>query len=132
MLNTEPRAVAARYDRASGQVVIDLMNGCTYAFPAKLVQDVQGASDDDLAGVEVDGMGFKLHWPALNVDLLTPALVSGHFGTRTWMTREGTRRQPIRPYGPSHFEEMFGYFYRPRHLQWIQYPRPQRQLFSNP
>jgi hypothetical protein len=50
MLNTEPRAVAARYDRASGQVVIDLVNGCTYAFSAKLAQNLQGASDDDLAG----------------------------------------------------------------------------------
>ncbi len=50
MLNTEPRAVTARYDRASAQVVIDLVNGCTYAFSAKLAQDLQGASDDDLAG----------------------------------------------------------------------------------
>jgi hypothetical protein len=91
LLKTELRAAAARYDRASGRVIIDLTNGCSYAFPAKLVQDLQGASDDDLAGVEVDGMGFNLHWPALDVDLLTPALVSGLFGTRAWMTREFAR-----------------------------------------
>jgi hypothetical protein len=91
MLNAELRASAVRYDRASGRVIIDLSNGCTYAFPAKLVQDLQGASDDELAAVEVDGMGFNLHWPALDVDLLTPALVSGVFGTRAWMTRELAR-----------------------------------------
>jgi hypothetical protein len=91
MLKTELRAAVARYDRASGRVIIDLTNGCTYAFPAKLVQDLQGASDDDLAAVEVDGMGFNLHWPALDVDLLTPALISGLFGTRAWMTRELAR-----------------------------------------
>jgi hypothetical protein len=91
MLNTDLRAAAARYDRASGRVIIDLTNGCTYAFPAKLVQDLQGATDDDLAGVEVDGMGFNLHWPALDVDLLTPALAAGLFGTRAWMTRELAR-----------------------------------------
>jgi len=91
MLKTELRAAAAHYDRASGRVVIDLTNGCTYAFPAKLVQDLQDASDDDLAAVEVDGLGFNLHWPALDVDLLTPALVSGLFGTRAWMTRELAR-----------------------------------------
>ena len=91
MLAIEPRASAARYDRAAGRVVVDLVNGCTYAFPAPLVQDLQGASDEDLAGVEVDGHGFNLHWPTLDVDLYVPALVSGIFGTRAWMTRELAR-----------------------------------------
>jgi Protein of unknown function (DUF2442) len=91
MLETEPRALAAHYDQATGRVVIDLVNGCTYAFPAQLVQDLCGASPDALAGVEVDGLGFNLHWPALDADLYVPALVSGIFGTRAWMTRELAR-----------------------------------------
>ncbi len=91
MLETEPRAAAAHYDQATGRVVVDLINGCTYAFPAQVVQDLQGASDDALAGVEVDGLGFNLHWPALDADLYVPALVSGIFGTRAWMTRELAR-----------------------------------------
>jgi hypothetical protein len=91
MLETEPRAAAAHYDQATGRVVVDLVNGCTYAFPAQVVQDLQGASDDALAGVEVDGLGFNLHWPALDADLYVPALVSGIFGTRAWMTRELAR-----------------------------------------
>lgn len=91
MLETEPRASAARYDQATGRVVVDLANGCSYAFPAQLVQDLQGASHGDLAGVEVDGQGFNLHWPALDVDLYVPALVAGIFGTRAWMARELAR-----------------------------------------
>ncbi len=91
MLKTEPRALAARYDPASGRVVLDLVNGCSYAFPADLVQDLQGASPDDVAQVEVDGLGFNLHWPALDVDLYVPALVASIFGTRDWMTRELAR-----------------------------------------
>jgi hypothetical protein len=87
-----PRGVpAARYDPASGRVTIDLVNGCAYAFPAALAQDLQGASDDELAGVEVDGLGFNLHFPALDADLYIPALVSGIFGTRAWMARELAR-----------------------------------------
>jgi len=92
MLETEPRAKSARYDRRSGRVVIDLMNGCTYAFPVQLVQDLQGASHDDLANVDIEGLGFDLHWPALDVDLYIPALVAGIFGTRDWMTKELARR----------------------------------------
>jgi hypothetical protein len=87
MLETEPQALAAHYDRETGRVVVDLANGCSYACPARLVQDLAGASSEALAGVEVDGLGFNLHWPELDVDLYVPALVSGIFGTRAWMTR---------------------------------------------
>ena len=91
LLQTEPRAAAARFDRVTGRIVVDLVNGCSYAFPATLVEDLQGAGEDALAGVEVDGAGFNLHWAALGVDLYVPALISGLFGTRAWMTRELAR-----------------------------------------
>ena len=98
---SEPRAAAARYDAATGRVVIDLVNGCTYAFPANLVQDLQSASAEDLARVEVDGLGFNLHWPSLDVDLYVPALMAGIFGTHAWMARlqERTARQPAAAVG---------------------------------
>jgi hypothetical protein len=91
MLATEPRASTAHYDRRNRRVVLELMNGCLYAFPVDLVQDLQGASDASLADVEVDSLGFNLHWPTLDVDLYVPALVAGVFGTRDWMTRELAR-----------------------------------------
>lgn len=85
LMASEPRAAAARFDTASGRVVVDLFNGCSYAFPASLVQDLKGASAAALKDVRVDGVGFNLHWPALEVDLYVPALVAGVFGTRTGM-----------------------------------------------
>lgn len=90
-LKTEPRAVAARYDRETGRVVVELANGCTHIFPARLAQELHGAGDDELAGVVVDGAGFNLHWPALDADLYVPALVAGVFGTRAWMAQEWAR-----------------------------------------
>jgi hypothetical protein len=91
MRETEPRASSARYDQTTGKVVVDLVNGCSYAFPAQLVQDLQGASGESLAEIEVDSVGFNLHWPALDVDLFVPALVSGIFGTRRWMASQLAR-----------------------------------------
>jgi hypothetical protein len=91
MLASEPRASSARYDRDSGRIFVELTNGCAYEFPPGLVQDLQGASEADLVNIEVDGLGFNLHWPSLDVDLFVPALVSGIFGTRAWMTRELAR-----------------------------------------
>jgi len=90
-LETEPRAIAARYDVVAGRIVVDLANGCAYAFPADRVQELCGASAGDLAEVAVDGAGFNLHWPTLDVDLYVPALVSCIFGTRAWMAGELAR-----------------------------------------
>lgn len=91
MLAGEPQARSARYDRESGRIVVELTSGCAYMFPARMVEDLHGAVPEELAEVEVDGLGFNLHWPALGVDLYVPALVAGVFGTRRWMTRELAR-----------------------------------------
>ncbi len=87
MLAREPRASAARYDKAMEQVTVDLVNGCTYKFPPHLVQGLSGATSKELARIEVRGRGFNLHWPKLDVDLYVPALVSGVFGTKDWMVK---------------------------------------------
>jgi hypothetical protein len=72
MLETEPRATAAQFDPGTGHVTVHLVNGCVYGFPAHLVQDLQGAGARDLANIEVDGLGFNLHWPALEAGRATP------------------------------------------------------------
>ncbi len=81
------RAAAARYDRASGRVVDDLENGCTFAFPPRLAQGLEAATDDQLAAVELLSRGYGLHWEELDVDLSLPGLMAGLFGTAAWMAR---------------------------------------------
>ncbi|MGV0759679.1 DUF2442 domain-containing protein [Tistrella mobilis] len=83
----EPRAAAVRYDRAAGRVIVDLENGCTFTFPPHLAQGLDGATEDQLAAVEILGKGYGLHWEELDVDLSLPGLMAGIFGTRTWMAR---------------------------------------------
>ena len=51
-----------------------------------------GASRAELVQVEVEGLGFNLHWPKLDVDLYVPALVAGVFGTQDWMVKALARR----------------------------------------
>jgi len=84
---SEPRATTARYDHASGRVIVDLENGCTFAFPPRLAQGLEGATDDQLAAVELLGRGYGLHWEELDVDLSLPGLMAGLFGTKAWMAR---------------------------------------------
>jgi hypothetical protein len=90
-LADEPRALAARFDRRMGRVVVELTNGCSYAFPSSLVQDLSEATATELSEVHVEGAGFNLHWPQLEADLYVPTLVAGFFGNQAWMTRELAR-----------------------------------------
>jgi hypothetical protein len=82
---TEPRAASARYDAESERVVLELTNGCSFAFPAELGQGLSGASPEQLADVEVMAGGRALRWDELDVDLGVAPLVSGIFGTAAWM-----------------------------------------------
>lgn len=93
----EPRAAGARYDGASGHVVVELTNGCTFAFPARLAQGLERATDEQLAAVEILGAGFGLHWEDLDIDLSVPGLLAGLLGTAAWMAgRAGRATSPAK------------------------------------
>ncbi len=85
---TEPRARAARYDGRLGRVIVELTNGCTFAFPPRLAQGLEEATDEQLAEVEILGAGYGLHWEALDADLSIPGLLAGLFGTKAYMARQ--------------------------------------------
>lgn len=88
---TEPRAVDARYDPKRKRVVVNLLNGCIFAFPPHLAQGLEAATEEQLAEVEVLGAGYGLRWEALDVDLSVPGLLAGIFGTRSWMAANAGR-----------------------------------------
>ena len=82
---TQPRAVAARYDRHAARVIVTLSNGLDLGVPVALAQGLAGAKASDLAIVEITPTGLGLHWPKLDADLHLPSLLQGLFGTRRRM-----------------------------------------------
>jgi hypothetical protein len=87
----EPRAAAVRYDRRAERVVVELTNGCIFAFPPKLAQGLGNATADQLSQVEILGAGSGLHWDSLDADLSVPDLLAGLFGTKAYMARRAGR-----------------------------------------
>lgn len=84
---TEPRAISARYDMKSGRIIVELTSGATFAFPPALVEGLCDGTPEQLAEVEVQGMGFGLHWESLDEDYSVPGLMNGIFGTARWMAK---------------------------------------------
>jgi hypothetical protein len=100
-LRSEPRTKRARYDRKTGRVLVELTNGCSFAFPARRAEGLEDASDDELAEVTILGLGLGLHWERLDVDLSVPGLLAGLFGTKAWMdckraARAGSATSPAK------------------------------------
>ena len=83
----EPRPASAPYDEGRRRIVVELTNGCSFAFPPHLVQGLESADAAALAQVELLGSGYGLHWEDLDVDIPVPGLMAGLFGTRSYMAR---------------------------------------------
>ena len=80
-------ATKVRYDQRRDRIIVDLNNGCSFAFPPRLGQGLEDGSDDQLAEVAIIGNGYGLNWPDLDVDLSIQGLLAGIFGTRSHMAR---------------------------------------------
>lgn len=82
---TEPRAKSAGYNRRNGRIIVELTNGCTFAFPYNMAQGLETATDDELAAVEILGVGYGLHWEARDTNLSVLSLLAGLVGIRAYM-----------------------------------------------
>src|SRR5260370_38544957 len=74
---SQPQAKAARYDRKSKRLVIELANGATFMIPISLLQGLEGAGPRDISAVEVRPHGSALHWETLDLDFGVAGLVAG-------------------------------------------------------
>lgn len=91
----EPRAVGATYDAASGRVLVELKNGCSFAFPPALVAGLENATPQDLAAVEVWDDGEALAWDHLDAHVSFPGLVLHALNAKDWAAKYlGSRTSP--------------------------------------
>jgi len=90
VLRKTPPAIAARYDRKSGRVVISLGSGVDVSFSPENAEGLEHASAKQLEQIEITPSGLGIHFPKLDADLYLPALLEGVLGSRKWMaTRLG-------------------------------------------
>jgi hypothetical protein len=85
MQTKNPRALAARYDRGRGRIVITLSTGVELSFFPHDAQGLEHAKPSQLEEIKISPSGFGLHFPRLDADLHVPALLEGFFGSRKWI-----------------------------------------------
>lgn len=77
----EPRAVAARFDANTGWTVLELANGCLFAFPPSL-DEVRDLTAEQRTRVRVRPGGRGLYWEGTDAVLSVPALMGGEYAPR--------------------------------------------------
>jgi hypothetical protein len=80
-----PHALAARYDRRSERVVVELSSGLHISFSPQDAQGLEAAAPKELSTIVISPSGLGLHFPALDADLYLPSLLEGFLGSRRWM-----------------------------------------------
>jgi hypothetical protein len=88
MLAKTPTAIAARFDRRAGRVVIDLSSRLTVSFKPQDAQGLEEAKPEQLVKIEISPSGLGLHFPKLDADLYLPSLLEGFLGSRRWMAAQ--------------------------------------------
>lgn len=79
-----PIPLSVSFDERSGRLILEFTNGAAFMVPARLLQGLEDATDADIAKVELLGE-TGLHWESLDVDFSISGLMSGVFGSRSFM-----------------------------------------------
>ncbi len=80
-----PKAIAVRYDRATGRIVVHLSSRLDVSFSPHDAQGLENAKPSQLDEIEISPSGLGIHFPKLNADLYLPSLLEGFLGSRRWM-----------------------------------------------
>jgi hypothetical protein len=84
---TEPRAVRAEYDTERGIVMVELKSGCWFGFPPSMERELDNATPEQIAAVEIHPGGEGLHWEELDADISVPGLIFHLLNAAAWCPR---------------------------------------------
>jgi len=79
-----PKAMSARYDRASGRIVVQLSK-LDVSFSPHDAQGLEDAKPAQLEEIEISPSGLGIHFPKLDADIYLPSLLEGFLGSRRWV-----------------------------------------------
>lgn len=76
----EPRAHHAWYDREADRIVVELKSGAGFSLPPSMLDELDGFTSDQLAGVRPHAHGEALAWDELDVHISVPGILAHILG----------------------------------------------------
>jgi len=89
MLTTYPLASSARYDPATRSLHVLMRSGVGFTVPVAMIRHLSHLTDEELAEVYVDDVGFGLIWDAPNQDVSMEYLAELALGKPALMRAAG-------------------------------------------
>lgn len=86
-------AIAARYDRRIGRIVIQLSSRLDISVRPRDFESFERAHPSNVDSIEITPSGLGLHFPELDADIYLPSLFEDVFGTRRF-ERHATAEVP--------------------------------------
>lgn len=83
----EPRAVTVKYNKKTGRVIVDLITGVSFMFPAAMAEELANLPAAVLSDVKILADGIAIYWEKADVALSVPDLLNGIFGSKSWMNK---------------------------------------------
>lgn len=87
----EHAAAMVAYDRTSNRIVVDLKHGVTVLLTPDEIEELKGATPEQLAHVRLLPGGLALEWENLDVDISVPGLLVDLLGIRLLLGEVGKR-----------------------------------------
>jgi hypothetical protein len=91
LLDGELLALTVEHIQDLNLLIVALSNQRRLVLPVEDLQELGGATHEQLRNYELLGHGTGIYFPELDVDLYVPALIEGIYGNRRWMAQLGKK-----------------------------------------
>lgn len=88
----EVRALRGEYHRELDVVILYLDDGRRLVIPHEEMQGLENATPEQLADIQIFGLGQDIAWPQLDVDHYLPDLLEGQYATEKWKAGHRPKR----------------------------------------
>jgi hypothetical protein len=89
-------ATHVSYDASRGEIVLRLYSGATVTIPRSFFPQIEHATAEELANVELSPAGWLIVFPALDADYSVVGLLRDVFGLTEQQRRAGATKSPAR------------------------------------
>ena len=84
-------AKTVKHDKRLNLLIVNLSTGRRLVLPVEEIEDISGATHEQLVNYKLIGPGTMIEFPNIDVGLSVDALIAGWYGAKRWMAERGRK-----------------------------------------